>query len=85
MHNGRNISRHGGERFQSGIIEISGNSIQSRMNATQLEVRDSGSIECVAQSIVDIPNGRSLVLQAISRTTLTVLSKFLKHCFHIQY
>jgi len=85
MHNGRNINRHGGERFQSGIIEISGNSIRSRLNATQLGVTDSGSIECVAQSIVDIPNGQPLVLQASSRTTLTVLSKFLKHCFHIQY
>ena len=77
MHNGRNISRHGGERFQSGTIEISGNSIQSRLNATQLGVTDSGSIECVAESIVDI-NGRPLFLRASSRTTLTVLSKFLK-------
>ena len=85
MHNGRIINRHGGEKFQSGIIEISGNSIRSRLNATQLGVTDSGSIECVAQSIVDIPNGQPLFLRASSRTTLTVLSKFLKHCFHIQY
>ena len=84
MHNGQNINRLGDERFQSRTIEISGNSVRSRLTATHLRVRDSGSFVCVASSEVDDPNGPLLILHTFSKTSLSVLSKSLKSCLHIQ-
>ena len=84
IHNGQNINRLGDGRFESSIIEINGNSIRSRLTATQLGVRDSGSIDCVASSVVmGDPNGQPLVLHAFNSTTLSVLSKSLKSCLQI--
>ena len=83
IHNGQNITSLGDERFGSSIIEMSGNSVRSRLTAANLRVRDSGSIDCVASSEVDDPNGPSLVLHAFSNSTLSVLSKSLKSCLQL--
>ena len=75
MHNGQNISRRSDERFQDNIIEASGDTIRSRLNVTQLRGTDSGSIDCVANSTVDNPQGQPLTPSTMSSTTLSVLSK----------
>ena len=77
VHNGQNISRSTDERFQ---VDITGTG-RSRLNITRLRGRDSGTIECVASSSVDIPNGQPLSVNTSSSTssstTLSVLSKYL--------
>ena len=71
LHNGQNISRITDDRFQTGITDAGG----SRLNITQLRGSDSGSIECVASSMVDVPNGQPVAANASSSTTLSILSK----------
>ena len=73
LHNGQNISRSTDERFQADITGPG----RGRLNITQLRGRDSGTIECVASSSVDIPNEQPLSANASSSTTLSVLSKYL--------
>ena len=77
MHNGQNINQRSDERFQASIIQTSRDTIQSRLNISQLTGTDSGSIDCVAQSTVDDPEtrGRPLTPTAVNNTTLSVLSK----------
>ena len=77
MHNGQNINQRSDERFQDSIIQISGDTIRSRLNVFQLMGTDSGSIDCVAQSTVDNPEarGQPLTLTTVNNTTLSVLSK----------
>ena len=77
MHNGQNINQRSDERFQDTIIQISSNTIRSRLNVFQLMGTDSGSIDCVAQSTVDNPEtrGRPLTPTTVNSTTLSVLSK----------
>jgi len=72
LHNGLNIID---ERFQADITGPGG----SRLNITRLRGRDSGTIECVASSSVDIPNRQSLSANTSSSTTLSVLSKYLTY------
>ena len=77
MHNGQNINQRSDERFKDSIIETSRDTIQSRLNISQLTGTDSGSIDCVAQSTVENPEtrGRPLTPTAVNNTTLSVLSK----------
>ena len=75
IHNGQNINRRSDERFQDNIIETSRDTVRSRLNVTQLRGTDSGSIDCVANSMVDNPQGRPLTPTTMSSTTLSVLSK----------
>ena len=75
VHNGQNINRRSDERFQDNIIEMSRNTIRSRLNVIQLTGTDSGTIDCVANSMVDNPQGRPLTPTTMSSTTLSVLSK----------
>jgi len=72
LHNGQNISRSRDERFQAEITGAGG----SRLSITQLRGRDSGSIECIASSMVDIPNGQPLARNTSSITTLSVLGTY---------
>ena len=76
IHNGRNTSESTDQRFQAYITNISGRTVRSRLNATQLRGRDSGRIDCVASCTVVVPNvRRPLVLTTFRNTTLSVLSK----------
>ena len=76
IHNGRNTSQTVDQRFQAYITSISGRTVRSRLNATQLRGRDSGRIDCVASCVVDVPGEEpSLVLNTFRNTTLSVLSK----------
>ena len=72
LHNGQNISQTTDERFQVGITEAGG----SRLSITQLRGNDSGSIKCIASSMVDIPNEQPLARNTSSITTLSVLGKY---------
>jgi len=73
VHNGQNISPSTDERFQADITGPGG----STLNVTRLRGRDSGTIECVASSSMDIPNEPPLSANTSSNTTLSVLSKYL--------
>ena len=75
IHNGRNTSQSIDQRFQAYITSTSGQTVRSRLNATQLRGRDSGRIDCVAHCMVDIPGGEPLLLSTSRNTTLSVLSK----------
>ena len=76
IHNGRNTSQTVDQRFRAYITSISGRTIRSRMNATQLRGSDSGRIDCVAHCMVDVPGQKEpLVLTTFRNTTLSVLSK----------
>ena len=79
IHNGRNTSQTVDQRFQAYTTSISGRTVRSRLNATQLRGRDSGRIDCVAYCMVDVPGEEpSLVLTTFRNTTLSVLSKCLE-------
>ena len=78
IHNGRNTSQTVDQRFQAYITSISGRTVRSSLNATQLRGRDSGRIDCVAYCMVDVPGiSRPLVLTTFRNTTLSVLSKLI--------
>ena len=75
MHKGRNTSQSIDQRFQTDITAGISGTVTSRLNATQLRGSDSGRIDCVAHCMVDIPDGKPLLLSTSRSTTLSVLSK----------
>ena len=81
IHNGKSTRTMIDQRFQADITGITERTVRSRLNATQLRGSDSGRIDCVAYSMVNIPGQtQPLVLNTFRNTTLSVLSKCIAIC-----